>query len=118
MSFALSFAGLLQVYRDDTQAAEQLMLEVIPLCNDYGILVFLAHARVIEAWARCADANDDASRSAFVQRIAEFRALGARCFLPLWEAHLAEVYCAAGDLDGCAVTLARAQADADASGEA
>jgi hypothetical protein len=118
LSFALSFAGWLMVYRDDTQSARRLMMEVVPLCNEYGILVFLAHARVIEAWVQCADVNDGANRSAFVQRIAEFRALGARCFLPLWQAHLAELFRAAGDLDGGATMLALAQADADASGEA
>jgi class 3 adenylate cyclase len=117
LSFALSFAAWLHVYRGNAVDARRFVDELEQLCNEYGILVFLAHARVIDAWLECEVRNDDASRKNYVQSIDEFRALGARCFVPLWQTHLAEVYLEAGELAASGEMLDQARDAVAASGE-
>jgi len=117
LSFALSYAGWLQVYRGDFGAARRIAAEIEKLCAEYGILVFLKHAQVILAWTADDIGRDPAARRALLSRIEEFLALGARCFVPMWESRVAEVCLDAGEVAEAAAVLVRAEERAAASGE-
>lgn len=117
LSFALSFAAWLRVYRHDAAEARAFTDELLELCSLYGIEVFLAHGRVLDAWLRCDDSGSAEGLAALSAAIDYFRSLGARCFLPLWEAKRALVAVRAGNLARAQEALACGLADRDASGE-
>jgi tetratricopeptide (TPR) repeat protein len=117
LSFALSFAAWLRVYQREATEARSLTDEVLELCTLYGIEVFLAHGRVLDAWLKCDADGGAAALTAMSEAIAYFRSIGARCFLPLWEAQRAMIAAAAGDPVIAEQALGCAVADRDASGE-
>ncbi len=117
LSFALTFAAWLHAYRGDLDAARRHADETAALCAGFGIQVFLAHARVVQAWCDCGASNDRAHRQALLERIDDFLALGARCFVPLWESHVAEAQLDGGGLGECAALLERMARNVAATGE-
>ncbi len=117
LSFALTFAAWLHAYRGDLDAARRYADETAALCTEFGIQVFLAHARVVQAWCDCGASNDRAHRQALLDRIDDFLALGARCFVPLWESHVAEAQLDGGGLGECAALLERMARNVAATGE-
>jgi tetratricopeptide (TPR) repeat protein len=117
LSFALSFAAWLRVYQREATEARSLTDEVLELCTLYGIEVFLAHGRVLDAWLKYDADGGAAALTGMSEAIAYFRSIGARCFLPLWEAQRAMIAAAAGDRVIAEQALGCAVADRDASGE-
>jgi tetratricopeptide (TPR) repeat protein len=117
LSFALSFAAWLRVYQREATEARSLTDEVLELCTLYGIEVFLAHGRVLDAWLKYDADGGAAALTGMSEAIAYFRSIGARCFLPLWEAQRAMIAAAAGDPVIAEQALGCAVADRDASGE-
>jgi len=117
LSFALSFAGWLRAYRGEFAEARVLAEEVERLCTDYGILTFLAHARVILAWVAADGAGGEPSCRRLLARIDEFLAVGARCFVPMWESHAAELCLDAGEIAEAEAVMRRAEQRASATGE-
>lgn len=117
LSFALSFAAWLRVYQREVVEARAFTDELLELCALYGIEVFLAHGRVLDAWLRCDASGGAEGLDALSAAIDYFRSLGARCFLPLWEAKRALVAAAAGNVARATEALDCAIADRHASGE-
>jgi predicted ATPase/class 3 adenylate cyclase len=117
LSFGYTFAAWLGIYRDDFVTARHYADEIVPLCAEYGILVFLAHGKVALAWLDCVERNEPSRRQVLQRNIDDFLALGARCFVPLWESHVAEVHLDGGDLAACVAMLERSADDVAATGE-
>jgi hypothetical protein len=117
LSFALSFAAWLRVYQREATESRALTDELLELCTLYGIEVFLAHGRVLDAWLKCDAGGGAAALTEMSEAIGFFRSVGARCFLPLWEAKRSMIAAAAGDRVVAEQALGCAVADSDASGE-
>jgi len=117
LSFALSFAAWLRVYQREPVEARSLTDELLELCTLYGIEVFLAHGRVLDGWLRCDAGGGAPALEALSGAIRYFRSLGARCFLPLWEAKRARAAAAAGQRTHAEEALDCAIAGRDESGE-
>jgi class 3 adenylate cyclase len=117
LSFALSFAAWLRIYQREATEARALTDEVLELCTLYGIEIFLAHGRVLDAWLKCDSDGGAAALDGMSAAIGYFRSLGARCFLPLWEARRTMVAAEVGNRACAEEALGCAVADRDASGE-
>ncbi len=96
LSFALAFAGWHRHFCGLPDDAAVIAEELIRLCTDENIPVFLAHGRVIAAWSMC-DKGDAEGLAAMQAALDDFRATGSRCFLPHWEAFHAGALSAAGE---------------------
>ena len=116
LSFALAFAGWHRQYWRDLSAADAISSEVIRLCADEDIPVFLAQGHVLSAWSQCAR-GDAAGPDSMQSALDEFRATGSRCFLPYWDADHADALSARGDHEQGRARLDNAFAAMDATHE-
>lgn len=96
LSFVLTFAGWHRHFCGLLDSADVIAEELIRLCTDENIPVFLAHGRVLAAWSMC-EHGDAEGPAAMQAALGEFRATGSRCFLPHWDAFHAGALSAAGD---------------------
>jgi hypothetical protein len=72
---------------------------------------------VLDAWLRCDTGGGEAQLDAMAEAIGYFRSLGARCFLPLWEARRAMFAAGLGNVGQARAALDAALADTLSSGE-
>jgi hypothetical protein len=72
---------------------------------------------VLDAWLKCDAGGGPAALTEMSEAIGFFRSVGARCFLPLWEAKRSMIAAATGDRVVAEQALGCAVADRDASGE-
>jgi class 3 adenylate cyclase/predicted ATPase len=116
LSFALAFAGWHRHFTRSLAAADDLTDELVTLCTNENIPVFLAQGHVLCALSRCekADAEGPAAMNAALD---EFRATGSRCFLSYWDALDAEAISAVGDSAGATARLNQAFAQMEATHE-
>jgi predicted ATPase len=116
LSFALAFAGWHRHYCGDLPAADELTAELVQLCTDESIPVFLAQGHVLAAWSNCAK-GESAGFAALQLALDEFRATGSRCFLAYWDAFHADAISARGDHARAMQHLDRAFAAMEATQE-
>ena len=116
LSFALAFAGWHRLYSRDLPGAIAVTDEVVQLCTNENIPVFLAQGHVLASWALCEQV--DATGPVTMQTaLDEFRATGSRCFLPYWDAYHADALSAQGDYVQAVARLDHALAQMEATGE-
>ncbi len=116
LSFALAFAGWHRQYNKELAGAKAMTDEVIQLCTDENIPVFLAQGNVLAAWSRC-EQGDAAGPLAMQAALDEFRATGSRCFLAYWDAFHADALSAQGDFARAQERLDYAFAQMEATNE-
>jgi class 3 adenylate cyclase len=83
LSFVLAFAGWHQQYCREITRAETTTAELIRLCTEEQIPVFLTHGLLLAGWSLC-ERGDPNGPAALADAIEKFRATGSRCFLPYW----------------------------------
>lgn len=116
ISFVLAFAAWHQQYCRDRARADPLTAELIELCTEEQIPVFLTHGLVLAGWSVCE--RGDLSGPAEMQHGLEmFRATGARCFLPYWNAFRADALSVRGEHAAAAEVMAQAHAAMEATSE-
>ncbi|MEO8345831.1 MAG: adenylate/guanylate cyclase domain-containing protein [Betaproteobacteria bacterium] len=116
LSFALAFAGWHGLYARDIAGADVTTEEVIRLCTNENIPVFLAQGHVLAAWSQCEKGNA-AGPDAMQSALDEFRATGSRCFLVYWDAFHADALSAHGDFTRALALLDHAFAQMEATHE-
>ncbi|WP_341676917.1 AAA family ATPase [Niveibacterium sp. SC-1] len=116
LSFVLAFDGWLRQYTGEGVRARALAEELVQLCTEEQIPVFLAHGLVLVGWCAC---NEGTPRGPMdvAAALEVFKATGSRCFLPYWHAFLADVLSQRGRHDEAAALLAEALAAMEASQE-
>ena len=117
LSFALSFAGWHRLYCRECESADEFIREDIQLCTDQDIQVFLAHGLVLSAWSACESGNVVRGISEMKAALDSFRATGARCFLPYWDAFFAMAHATAGDTPKADEILRQTFEEMERSGE-
>jgi class 3 adenylate cyclase len=116
LSFVLTFDGWLRQYTGEGKRARELTDEVIHLCTEEQIPVFLAHGLVLAGWSSCAEGAPDGPAE-LDQALSVFKSTGSRCFLPYWHSFQADALSARGAHDEALALLAGAQAAMEASQE-
>jgi predicted ATPase len=96
LSFVLAFAGWHQQYCREQLCAAPITDELIRLCTDEQIPVFLTHGLVLSGWGLC-QRGDPTGPAALLDGIEKFCATGSRCFLPYWNAFRADALAANGN---------------------
>ena len=108
LAFALTFVGWHRMYCRDYPSAAAIANEIVQLCSDQNILIFLAHGRMMLAWSECDKDNMETGLPEVLAALDLFRLTGARHFLPYWEAHYAELHARVGDTENAEEVLEQA----------
>jgi len=98
LAFALTFAGWHRMFCRDYEEAVAIGQEIVQLCSEQNILIFLAHGHMMAAWYDCDKGNMENGLCGMLAALDIFRLTGAQHFLPYWEAHHAMMRVAAGDI--------------------
>jgi class 3 adenylate cyclase/tetratricopeptide (TPR) repeat protein len=96
LSFVLTFAGWHQQYCREVARAELTSGELIRLCTEEQIPVFLTHGLVLAGWSLC-ERGEPEGPAVLLDAIEKFRATGSRCFLPYWYAFRADALAKRGE---------------------
>lgn len=96
------------MYCRDYPSAAAIGNEIVQLCSDQNILIFLAHGRMMLAWRECDKDNMEKGLPEVRAALDLFRLTGARHFLPYWEAHCAELHARVGDTENAEEILEQA----------
>jgi class 3 adenylate cyclase len=116
LSYVLAYAGYHQQYRRDLAALDGITAELIPLCMEEQIPVFLANGLMLAGWSQFTKGETDGP-AALRQGLEIFRSTGSRCFLPYWLSLLAEILSARGEHAAAVALVEEADADMAATGE-
>jgi len=116
LSFVLAFAGWHHQYCLEVEGAETTTDELISLCTEEQIPVFLAHGLVLAGWSQC-ERGDPEGPAVLADAIEKFRATGSRCFLPYVYAFRADALAARGERTAAIELIETAQAAMEATGE-
>lgn len=116
LSFVLTWHGWMRQYSGEGERAREITDELIRLCSEEQIPVFLANGLVMAAWSSCVDSAPDGPQQ-LEQALVVFKSTGSRCFLPYWHSFQADVLSARGAHDEALALLAGAQASMEASQE-
>lgn len=108
LAFALSFAGWHRMYCRDYPSVVALNIEIVQLCIDQNIMIFLAHGRLMTAWSAFKKGNIHQELPKVEAALDLFRLTGARHFLPFWEGRQAVLCAGVGDTDNAEKTLEQA----------
>jgi class 3 adenylate cyclase len=107
LSFVLAFDGWLRQYTGEDERARTLSGELVQLCTEEQIPVFLAHGLILVAWSSCNEGAPNAPAE-LVAALDVFKMTGSRCFLPYWHAFLADALSQRGRHDEALALLADA----------
>jgi predicted ATPase len=116
LSYVLAYAGYHQQYRRDLAALDRIDGELIPLCKEEQIPVFLANGLMLAGWSQSAKGEPDGPAS-LRQGLAVFRSTGSRCFLPYWHSLLADILSARGEHEAAMALVEEADAGMAATSE-
>jgi predicted ATPase/class 3 adenylate cyclase/predicted Ser/Thr protein kinase len=117
LAFALFYASWHHLLRREFDLARQAAEETIKVSQAYHVAVFLANGKVMRAWAQCELGELSGGIPDLLAAVEQFRATGARCFLPAWYAGLALAQAAAGQLDNADESLTKALTQMENSSE-
>lgn len=116
LSFALCFEAWHRIFCREADPGLALGRQLAELCSREDIPVFLAHALVVQGWARCALGEPEGA-ARLQAALGAFRATGSRCFLPHWTSFQADHLAGQGDLVAARAILGDALAAVSATGE-
>ena len=103
LSYVLAYAGYHQQYCRNPAGVDSITDELIRLCTEEQIPVFLANGLMLAGWSLCEKGNPTGP-AALLNALQMFRSTGSRCFLPYWNSRLADALSARGD-DSSAINL-------------
>jgi predicted ATPase len=83
--------ALLEILRDDAEAAGRAAEALVALCREHGLTSYLIWAALPLAWAHAKRADRDANSTEFRQAVADYASGGNRLFLPSYQGLLAEI---------------------------
>lgn len=107
----------MRFFERDAPAAAELGPAVVRLCQEQGYPHFISTAMIYSGWAM-AKCGDPAGGTALCERgVAQLQNVGAKCWLPLHLALLAECYEQAADRHRAAETVAEALESIETTGE-
>jgi hypothetical protein len=112
----LAFAGWLQQYCLEIESAETTTEELISLCTEEQIPVFLAHGLILAGWSQC-ERGDHDGPAVLADAIEKFRATGSRCFLPYMYAFRADALAGRDERTAAIELIETAHAAMEATGE-
>lgn len=116
LSYVLAYAGYHQQFRRDLAALDGIDAELIPLCTEEQIPVFLANGLMLAGWSQSKQGDGNGPES-LRQGIEIFRATGSRCFLPYWHSLLADILSVRGEHEAAMALVAEADAEMAATAE-
>ena len=91
--------ALLEILRDDAEAAGRAAEALVALCREHGLASYLIWAALPLAWARAKLGDRDAGSTEFRQALADYASGGNRLFLPSYQGLLAEIEAEGGDAE-------------------
>jgi predicted ATPase len=115
---ALAYAAMLDVFRENSQAAFEHAREAVELCGRYGFTYYLAMAGVLLGWARAAQGDAAGGLDEMRSALAEMRRLGAELRLPFYLKLLAQILGRSGQVREALAELSTAFAIESKNGEA
>jgi predicted ATPase len=117
LSFALTFAAWLRLWCHERESAEVFIREDVQLCTDQQIQIFLAYGQVLSGWSTCESGNVVEGIREMKAALEFFQLIGARCYLPYWEAFFAMAHAAVGETKTADELVRQAFAEMERSGE-
>ena len=91
--------ALLEILRDDAEAARRAAETLVALCREHGLASYLIWAALPLAWARAKLGDRGAGAAEFRQALADYTSGGNRLFLPFYQGLLAEIEADGGDAE-------------------
>ena len=91
--------ALLEILRDDAEAAGRAAETLVALCREHGLASYLIWAALPLAWARAKLGDRGAGAAEFRQALADYTSGGNRLFLPFYQGLLAEIESDGGDAE-------------------
>ena len=91
--------ALLEILRDDAEAARRSAETLVALCREHGLASYLIWAALPLAWARAKLGDRGAGAAEFRQALADYTSGGNRLFLPFYQGLLAEIEAGGGDAE-------------------
>jgi class 3 adenylate cyclase/predicted ATPase len=91
--------ALLEILRDDAEAARRAAEALVALCRERGLASYLIWAALPLAWARAKLGDRGAGTAEFRQALADYTSGGNRLFLPSYQGLLAEIEADGGDAE-------------------
>jgi predicted ATPase/class 3 adenylate cyclase len=116
LSYVLAYAGYHQQFRRDQSGLDAIVGELVKLCTEEQIPVFLTNGLMLAGWSLC-EKGDETGPAALLSGLEAFRATGSRCFLPYWHSLRADVSSARGDHELAIGLAEEAHAGMEATGE-
>jgi predicted ATPase/class 3 adenylate cyclase len=96
LSYVLAYAGYHQQFCRNLGGVDAIAGELIELCTNEQIPVFLANGLMLAAWSS-GEKRDPTGPAALAEALQMFRSTGSRCFLPYWHSLQADGLSARGD---------------------
>jgi class 3 adenylate cyclase/tetratricopeptide (TPR) repeat protein len=116
LSYVLAYAGYHQKFCRDPAGVDSTTDELIKLCTEEQIPVFLANGLMLAGWSLC-EKGDATGPAALLNALEMFRSTGSRCFLPYWNSFRADVLSARGDHHAAIDLIEDAHAAMEATSE-
>ncbi len=116
LSYVLAYAGWHRQYNRDIAGVESIAAELIPLCIEEKIPLFLSNGVMLMGWALCEQGDTDGPAE-LSRGLGMYLATGSRCFLPYRDSLMAEALSQRGDHTAALKTFEAAAAAMVSTGE-
>jgi predicted ATPase len=99
LNFAFIFANILFQFSRDVQALQELTEECLAFSKEYGAQMWIATTRIFRGWLQAEQGQSMEGSAEIQQGLVAYRATGSNCFLPYFNAIMAEALGKAGQLE-------------------